>query len=151
MAMAGLAGLVVLLVIVYGAYQFGQSQVPLAIPTSTPIPEPTLQIEVTPMPPKLTTCPALEILAIEDLAKVSQKNCLECGGKWEIFSNFLGRPGCNPKTSDAGQKCTDESECIGMCLAKDKKTDFGACSEYKYSLGCYPEFVQGSLVQVCRD
>lgn len=49
----------------------------------------------------------------------TKSECLSKGGKWEEIRQ-KGKPtgsyACAVKTSDAGKKCTDSSECEGACM-----------------------------------
>lgn len=96
-------------------------------------------------------CFRLERLDSQGLSQVSEAECQNCGGKWEMLSKDLSRTGCNPKTSDAGKSCTDSKECVGACFPNKNQPSSGQCSDYKLALGCHSEFSEGKAVTACRD
>lgn len=96
-------------------------------------------------------CQLVEQMDMRKLTEVSKNDCQKCGGKWELLSMDLDMTGCNPKTSDAGKTCLNESDCVGVCLAKNISSVSGDCSDYKFVLGCNLEFSGGKPVELCRD
>lgn len=96
-------------------------------------------------------CRDLEMLSMDELTQISKDCCEECAGKWELLSKDLDLMGCNPKTSDGGDNCKNNEQCIGYCLAKEETDSVGTCSNYKHRLGCNLELEGGIPVEICRD
>jgi hypothetical protein len=57
---------------------------------------------------------------------------------------------CDLPTSDAGQPCTDSTQCEGMCLAGDT-AEVGACSPTTLNFGCFPIMEGGQQLTICVD
>jgi len=78
-----------------------------------------------------------------------QKNICELsGGAWEKFgANKVER--CNPKTTDAGKRCTDTAQCQGACFVTSPNATYGFCSEYRYFSGCFDGMYQGKVSGLC--
>jgi hypothetical protein len=112
-----LAGLAILLTVIYGAYQFGQTQVPLPIPTPTPI------IELNCLSEKTN-----ESMTLTQAQEIAQKStCVEEGNlKGDYFCNqFTGtwwldleieKPGCAPAcvVDVVNQKAEINWRCTGL-------------------------------------
>lgn len=62
-----------------------------------------------------------------------EAECLKSGGDWRQI-RMQGGKVCNPGTSDAGKKCTDNGQCEGRCIAVTDAS--GECSKFKIIAGC---------------
>lgn len=79
----------------------------------------------------------------------------------EAENGYFGQQGlypvpyCNPKTSDAGEECTDSSQCEGECLSEDetiRDNAVGECSGVVYVFGCIAPVNEGKVEYViCID
>lgn len=79
-----------------------------------------------------------------------ETECLESGGAWKEHCGLLGNC-CNYRTTDAGNACTDSSQCEGSCIAEEISDTEGQCSEWKTQFGCYNIFYDGKVAAVCFD
>ena len=89
---------------------------------------------------------------VRELPKSAQA-CDARGGVWTQF----GGPGqyfCRVKTRDAGVKCSNSSQCEGVCIAASTKPGgvaYNSCSDEISVYGCFEEFNDGHLLPICRD
>ncbi|WPZ21673.1 hypothetical protein T7987_00050 [Sulfitobacter faviae] len=70
------------------------------------------------------------------------KSCQAEGGK---LMNAKAGAICSMPTSDAGQKCTSSSQCVGLCMAN------GQCSAHESNFGCQDVLEDGVRVTICID
>lgn len=97
--------------------------------------------------PKVAPTPISVAAAVATPAE--RAACAAAGGSIER-QGLLGAEGCVQPFCDAGQACTDSSECIGRCYA-DTNTDFdggpavGACQPTTSPFGCRTEVVAGAV------
>jgi hypothetical protein len=75
--------------------------------------------------------------------------CKACRGDWGVHG-LADKPSCNCRTTDAGKKCRDGSECQGMCITGNDQPEheqveagppargffIGRCSELVTVHGC---------------
>ncbi len=104
------------------------------------------------MPPLLvpgapTAVPATPPPAGQPVA--SAEECLALGGTWGP-QGMLQLDMCDLPTTDAGQPCTDSSQCEGMCLAGETP-EVGACSPTTLNFGCFPIMAGGQQLTICVD
>ncbi len=75
--------------------------------------------------------------------------CENIGGKWIEKSEEIDKARCSYPTEDAGNSCTDSSECESYCLApEDSKVGDkvnGSCAEYTF-LDCAKEVENGQVI-----
>jgi hypothetical protein len=121
------------------------------IPTTTPANEPTSPSihtpapasTATPAPPSTTARPTPNPQPLP----ANEQDCLKQGGTW-------GPQGVSPKavcdlpTTDAGQPCTDSSQCEGLCFANDTGS-IGTCSPRRLNFSCYMIMKDGTPIGVC--
>jgi hypothetical protein len=89
---------------------------------------------------------------IHELPK-SEKGCDARGGAWTQFGGS-GQYFCRVKTRDAGVKCSNSSQCEGVCLAAYTKPGgiaYNSCSDEVSVYGCFEEFSDGKRRPMCRD
>ena len=79
----------------------------------------------------------------------SEEECLALGGTWGP-QGMLQLDMCDLPASDAGQPCTDSTQCEGMCLAGDT-LEVGACSPTTLNFGCFPIMEGGQQMTICVD
>ena len=87
----------------------------------------------------------------------NQQLCEDAGGRWMIVENSpYAQPTCNLPTSDAGQVCTDSSECESYCQAEIEaqtgSVGEGTCHDFMFSLTGCAQTVEAGIVQttVCQ-
>lgn len=81
----------------------------------------------------------------------TEQECQQQGGSWGP-QGMLGTDMCNLPTIDAGQPCTDISQCEGTCLAgSDTTVNAGTCSPYTLNFGCFEIFQGGERMTLCVD
>lgn len=78
----------------------------------------------------------------DTMAYFDNETCDATGGK--VVYGIIGAV-CAMPTSDAGQSCSDISECEGLCLSD------GECSEWDNNFGCTEVLVEGETVTICID
>lgn len=90
--------------------------------------------------------PELAPAVPENAKPEMQLACEKKGGIWSRAGSGSLRT-CIYRTRDAGKRCTRESQCEGMCLARS-----GTCSPLKPLLGCN-EILQdnGARVTLCIE
>ena len=79
--------------------------------------------------------------------------CAARGGAWTQFGGG-DQHFCRVKTRDAGVKCSNSSECEGVCIAAFTNLSgiaFNSCSDEVSVYGCFTEFNDGHLRSICRD
>jgi hypothetical protein len=89
---------------------------------------------------------------VRELPK-SAKGCDARGGVWTRFGGD-DRYFCRVKTRDAGAKCSNSSQCEGVCLAAFTKPGgiaFNSCSDEISVYGCFEEFSDRHVRSICRD
>ena len=97
--------------------------------------------------PKVAPAPVSVAAAIATPAETAA--CQAAGGSIRR-QGLLGSEDCVQPYCDAGQACSDSSECIGRCYA-DNNTDFdggpavGACQPTTSPFGCRTEVVAGTV------
>lgn len=72
----------------------------------------------------------------------TEASCQAEGGK---LMNAKVGPVCSMSASDAGQSCTSNSQCVGLCMAN------GQCSDYESNFGCHDVLEDGKQVTICID
>ncbi len=101
----------------------------------------------------------LEEMREEAWGKIDIEACKAKGGEARP-EGMLGLPRCVLPYGDAGEVCTDASDCEGRCLADDAITDFdgpdgamkGLCEADDSPFGCYAEIERGALgAALCVD
>ena len=77
------------------------------------------------------------------------EECIENNGRPQVGHD--AGPFCNIKTSDAGKKCTDSSQCEGYCIAETQDDNSGLCTEYEQlGDGCgWLELINGEVAELC--
>ena len=75
----------------------------------------------------------------------AKSKCETEGGNYEVVG-ILQAFNCNMPANDAGETCSDSSECDGLCLA-----DGGVCSVKTTNFGCIPILENGKEVTICID
>lgn len=81
----------------------------------------------------------------------SEQECVQQGGQWGPQGK-AGLVVCNLPTLDAGQVCTDVSQCEGTCLAGDDlAATAGQCSPYTLNFGCHAIIENGERMTLCVD
>ena len=89
---------------------------------------------------------------IRQLPKSAQA-CDARGGVWTRFDGE-DRYFCRVKTRDGGVKCSNSSQCEGVCLAASREPGgigYNSCSDQVSVYGCFEEFSNGHLRPICRD
>ncbi len=62
---------------------------------------------------------------------LNKAKCEAKGGLWGGTVSGRGRtPGCNLPTSDAGKPCTNDSQCQGSCVPKERMTPPCVCDRW---------------------
>ena len=89
------------------------------------------------------------------LAKIDQEQCKAEGGFIRGVGMF-GIPACVKPYPDAGKRCSDSSECQGMCKAPDSavvgSSSTGSCQAENNEVGCYSEIETGTVIaRMCID
>lgn len=91
--------------------------------------------------------------AIKPVIPQDEASCREAGGHW----TRLGIPcetcekSCDMKTTDAGNRCTDSSQCQGACIAENESAKAGQCAAWAFTFGCYYFMEHGVAQQICVD
>lgn len=102
---------------------------------------------------------SLEQLRKEAFEKIDVKACEDNGGTVRQ-EGILGFPRCTTPYSDAGNRCSDASDCQGRCFGKDGVTNFdtdkgetvGVCEANDSPFGCYSEIINGTPTpMICVD
>ncbi len=94
--------------------------------------------------------------SVGDIPK-DQATCEAHGGKWNRIG-LAPRDACNLPTSDAGQSCSDSSECEGACVADLSRADYdrvtknkviidstGKCTPWRIVVGCLAVVTDGKV------
>ena len=90
------------------------------------------------------------------LAKIDQEQCKSEGGAVRGVGMF-GTAACVKPFPDAGNICSDKSECQGLCKAPESSIvgsqSTGTCQKDTHDIyGCYDKVEQGIVVGgVCLD
>lgn len=86
-----------------------------------------------------------------DLNPDNEEDCLVAGGDWSIHG-LLPQPSCSLPTKDAGQLCSDSSECQANCYypynesnAEIEDEVVGQCQETTSPFGCFAFVEDGKL------
>lgn len=79
----------------------------------------------------------------------NEQDCLDQGGTWGP-QGLAQMDMCDLPTTDAGQPCTDSSQCQGLCLASDNPTT-GTCSPRTLNFGCRDIIEDGVQMTICID
>ena len=75
--------------------------------------------------------------------------CEQAGGEWGTWG-MMRATYCMQILDDAGQACTDGSQCEGRCLAQEDGT--GQCQRLETQFGCHADLVDGQRdVTICID
>ena len=82
----------------------------------------------------------------------SKTSCETIGGKWGVFFNSpFSVEECNLPTSDAGEECTDSTQCESYCQAPTGSgvgsSVSGTCHGFIYSLDGCSQSVEKGIVQ----
>lgn len=75
----------------------------------------------------------------EDLIASERAACEADGGRWGA-GGLTGTMVCYRETKDAGQTCSQSSDCEGLCLARSR-----SCSPVTPLFGCYEVLGSGGL------
>lgn len=131
-------------------------------PEPTPVPEPSPTMpETSPEPQPPVSSPPVTVPPISEppaptpvtrpppdtrLSPAKRTACLRSGGIIER-AGILGAERCTKPFDDAGQTCSDSSECSGMCRA-ERLTEFGrptegVCQPNDNPFGCFTEVKNG--------
>jgi hypothetical protein len=94
--------------------------------------------------------------SVIDIPK-DQAACEAQGGKWGRIG-LAPRDECNLPTSDAGQICSDSSQCEGACVADLSRADYdrvaknkviilstGKCTPWRIVVGCLAVVTDGKV------
>lgn len=119
-----------------GYYFYGVDPFKIPRPTATPTARPTK--------------------SMIDIPK-DKAACEAQGGKWGRIG-LAPRDACNLPTSDAGQICSDSSECEGACVADLSRADYdrvtknkviidsaGKCTPWRIVVGCLAVVTDGKV------
>jgi hypothetical protein len=101
---------------------------------------------------RFVTAPVDWVQHVRELPKSAQA-CDAKGGVWTRFGGG-DRYFCRVKTRDAGVKCSNSSQCEGVCLAVYTKPNgiaYNSCSSEISVYGCFEEFSDGHVQSICRD
>lgn len=127
---------VVMALLLSGCLVPATTPTPAVAPTATPAPA-----TATAAPPAPTPRPQ----------PTTEQDCVQQGGTWGP-QGMLGTDMCNLPATDAGQACTDISQCEGTCLADDDPAvTVGRCSQYTLNFGCYAIIQGGERLTLCVD
>ena len=91
-------------------------------------------------------------------------SCEGIGGKWG-FWGMMHIIQCNTPTKDAGEVCSDSSDCEGGVCLSDLPEDevarqfghasdiqvMGKCTEWRLNFGCFAAVTEGTLHFYCID
>ena len=108
--------------------------VPTSVPASTPTSLPAPTARPSPNPAPLPT---------------NEQDCLKQGGTWGPQGKAQQNL-CDLPTTDAGQVCTDTSECEGTCFAVQSGSG-GTCSPRRVNFGCHTVMKDGAPMGLCVD
>ena len=101
----------------------------------------------------------IEEMRAESLAKIDHDACMAEGGEVRQ-EGMLGLWRCVTPYADAGEICSDRSDCEGRCLGSDDVTDYnappgeaaGRCEADDSPFGCYAEINAGAVTAtLCVD
>jgi hypothetical protein len=125
----------------------------VAIPTTAPTSEPTSLSTNTPAPVPTETpaSPPINSRPTPNPAPLptNEQGCLKQGGTWG--PQGMGQQDlCDLPTTDAGQPCTDSSQCEGTCFASDTSS-IGTCSPRRPNFGCLTVMKDGMPIGLCVD
>ena len=76
----------------------------------------------------------------------TKKTCLRAGGEWRAWSKGEGvknQQSCRLRAKDAGQDCSDGSDCSLHRCEYDAQIKRGACSEFGQAAGCHSFMTKG--------
>lgn len=102
---------------------------------------------------------SMEELREESRASIDAEACAAKGGEVRQ-EGMLGFYRCTVPYEDAGERCTDASDCEGRCMARDDVTDYdgvpgeaeGVCEADDSPFGCYATIEDGSVSgMLCVD
>ena len=79
----------------------------------------------------------------------NEKDCLDQGGMWGPQGRAQTEM-CDMPAMDAGNSCTDSSQCQGLCLASETSST-GTCSPRTVNFGCHDVMVDGAQMGICID
>lgn len=79
---------------------------------------------------------------VSDGAPVSEASCTAAGGT--MLHAKIGQI-CSMPASDAGQACTSNSHCEGLCMSD------GQCSPLNSNFGCHEVLENGKRATICID
>jgi len=83
---------------------------------------------------------------------VDEDQCKSLGGEWGDPSHDIGKIGCNLPTKDAGNSCTDGSQCdAGLCVTETPTSTAGKCPSWKMNTGCINILGNGKNAVICID
>lgn len=86
----------------------------------------------------------------------TESDCLAACGSWHRAGLFP-EPICNCPTGEAGEACTDASECLGACIAEPNNlfdcsdAQEGMCADVFPTFGCWCWFNDGEPQGICAD
>lgn len=116
-----------------------------AAPGIRPKPRPVVAAAAVDVPPEPTPKPTPEPPAAAPVS-LEERACVRSRGQWVHLGRTSLRT-CVRQTTDSGKRCTRESQCQGLCLARS-----GTCAPVVPLFGCN-EILQddGRRVTLCID
>lgn len=103
--------------------------------------------------PDTTTC-AQKALTPECVNATNEPDCVANGGCWGT-GGLSPEPICTCPTSDAGQPCTTDDDCEGVCVGPASDTGCeptgGTCAPATPRFGCYCAVFEGGFASLCVD
>ncbi len=87
--------------------------------------------------------------AVPVTAPTNEQDCLQQGGVWGP-QGMAQTDMCDLPATDAGQPCTDSSQCQGLCLAANTPGT-GVCSPRTINFGCHDIMQEGVQMGICID
>ncbi len=83
-------------------------------------------------------------------APETEQACAAAGGRW-ARGGMLGHYHCFRAPPDAGQSCTDSTQCEGLCELNEAQ-DGGSCSRETPVFGCIALYEgEGDAPTICID
>ena len=98
-----------------------------------------------PEPLFVTPQPTADLVVAPD----NEQDCLDQGGMWGPQGRAQTEM-CDMPAMDAGNSCTDSSQCQGLCLASETSST-GTCSPRTVNFGCHDVMVDGTQMGICID
>jgi len=98
-----------------------------------------------PEPLFVTPQPTADLVVAPD----NEQDCLDQGGMWGPQGRAQTEM-CDMPAMDAGNACTDSSQCQGLCMASETSST-GTCSPRTVNFGCHDVMVDGAQMGICID